>query len=233
MSRFIASSEALAKAASAHEHLKQLAIHGDLRPHRRLSPNDLAAHFRVSMTPIRDALVQLSTEGFISFDRGRGYWVKPFTVEEQRQLHEINLIFLVAALERAAAQPPRDALEVLLDLPRELADLPPDPLARGQVCTERLEAFYAAMSRASGNAVLARLAGLMMEQTHLVRLLDLRQPTTVARFGEALPQAAEAMLAKDAARAAGVMRDLMAGRLERLEALVRLANAHAEAARFP
>src|SRR4051812_43830733 len=106
MERPTVSREVLGKAASAYEYLKQLAIGGDLRPDRRLSAIDLADYLRVSVTPIRDALVRLAADGFITWEMSHGYFTKPFTVDEQRQLLELSYIFLTASMERALGRLP-------------------------------------------------------------------------------------------------------------------------------
>jgi DNA-binding GntR family transcriptional regulator len=223
----------VAKAASAHAHLKQLAIEGELRPRRRLSPGDLARALRVSMTPVRDALVQLWTEGFIHFDHGRGYWSKPFTVEEQRQLHDLNMLLAAGAIAPAASRPPRETLRSLGAPGPEEADQAQDPWRRGRLAAARVEAVLAAMSHASGNAALARVAQLATEQTHLVRVLDLQDPQVADAWNRGLAEFTAALAAGEAARALALARELGAGRQQRLPELVRRANAHAEAARFP
>src|SRR5689334_1233539 len=88
----------LTKSASAYEHLRRLATEGRLRPDRRLSPPDLAAELRVSVTPVRDALARLAAEGFISGRGGRGFFTKAYTVEEQRSLLQLLIAMGLAAL---------------------------------------------------------------------------------------------------------------------------------------
>src|SRR3990167_2870445 len=138
------------KSASAYEHLKRLAIRGDLRPGRRLSPTDLASHFQVSITPVRDALVRLAAEGFIRVEANRGYFTKPWTVDEQRDLLRIVAMHYVASLE---ARGGAGAQEGLAGLDQALSGEGADQARSAGIFVERLEQLHTALVDSTGNVV--------------------------------------------------------------------------------
>ncbi|MCE0764097.1 GntR family transcriptional regulator [Pseudonocardia kujensis] len=61
------------------EYLRHLILIGQLRPGDRLRVEHLAARFRISVTPIREALVELASEGFVERRPRRGYVVSKLT----------------------------------------------------------------------------------------------------------------------------------------------------------
>lgn len=223
------SREMLGKSASTYEHLKHLAIKGELRPDRRLSPVDLADYFRVSVTPIRDALVRLAAEGFITWEMSRGYFTKPFTVAEQRHLLEVGVVFLVASMERAMGHLPVELLEEFIE---------PEPLLIGDqqravFYAARFEALHSDFAAASQNDVLGSMSKAVVDRTHLTRLLDMQQPSVASDAAEAQQRIARAMLGQDLATAVRTTREALDARLQRLPALVDRANLQALQARFP
>ncbi|HEX9190134.1 MAG TPA: GntR family transcriptional regulator [Vicinamibacteria bacterium] len=80
-----------------YDHLRQLLNRGELRPGAFLDLDALEARLGVSRTPLRDALLQLDAEGFVTIRPRRGVQVRPLTREDIRHLYEI-----VGALEGAA-----------------------------------------------------------------------------------------------------------------------------------
>jgi DNA-binding GntR family transcriptional regulator len=80
-----------------YDHLRLLLNRGELRPGTPLDLDALEARLGVSRTPLRDALLQLESEGFVTILPRRGVEVRPLTRDDVRHLYEI-----VGALEGAA-----------------------------------------------------------------------------------------------------------------------------------
>jgi DNA-binding GntR family transcriptional regulator len=80
-----------------YDHLRQLLNRGELRPGAFLDLEALETRLGVSRTPLRDALLQLESEGFVEILPRRGVRVRALTREDVRHLYEI-----VGALEGAA-----------------------------------------------------------------------------------------------------------------------------------
>jgi DNA-binding GntR family transcriptional regulator len=80
-----------------YEHLRLLMNRGELRPGGYLDLDALEARLGVSRTPLRDALLQLESEGFVTILPRRGVQVRALTREDVRHLYEI-----IGALEGAA-----------------------------------------------------------------------------------------------------------------------------------
>jgi DNA-binding GntR family transcriptional regulator len=77
-----------------YEYLRDAINHGDLHPGSFLDQNRLSSSLGISRTPLRDALIQLETEGFVTILPRRGVVVNQLTLDDIRHLYEI-----VGALE--------------------------------------------------------------------------------------------------------------------------------------
>jgi DNA-binding GntR family transcriptional regulator len=80
-----------------YEHLRLLMARGELRPGGDLDLDALETRLGVSRTPLRDALLQLESEGFVTILPRRGVQVRALTREDVRHLYEI-----IGALEGVA-----------------------------------------------------------------------------------------------------------------------------------
>lgn len=78
----------------------------ELEAGSRLSDSVLAAELGVSRTPVREALVRLEREGFLDVDVGRGFFVKPLSTQEVRDVYPVLWTLEILALRNS---PPLEA----------------------------------------------------------------------------------------------------------------------------
>jgi GntR family carbon starvation induced transcriptional regulator len=64
--------EASSLAERAYQRLRSEILYGDLMPGERLRPADLQDKFQLGLTPIREALMRLSSENLVALDTNRG-----------------------------------------------------------------------------------------------------------------------------------------------------------------
>lgn len=91
-----------------YEYLRAAINGGDLKPGAFIDQNSLSTEMGISRTPLRDALIQLEAEGFVSILPRRGVVVNRLDEDAVRHLYEI-----IGALEGAAV------VEVYSQLGRE------------------------------------------------------------------------------------------------------------------
>ena len=103
-------------AAELRDHI----VDGEIPAGERINEVHLAARLEVSRTPLREALKQLVSEGFLMVLPRRGFFVRGLHAEEFEHLYRIRAILDPAALE-AAGLPDTKQLDELEALNRELA----------------------------------------------------------------------------------------------------------------
>ena len=72
-----------------YDYLREAMNRGDLAPGATLDLNAISRRLGVSRTPLRDALLQLETEGFVTILPRRGCMVNLLTREEIRDLYQL------------------------------------------------------------------------------------------------------------------------------------------------
>jgi DNA-binding GntR family transcriptional regulator len=106
----------------AYRRIRALLDRGQLPPRALHSANQLAETLGVSRTPVREALLQLAAEGFLSVAEGRGFRVREFSPKETEDFFETRrLIETFVARELAPQLAPDDLAALDLNL-RTLAE---------------------------------------------------------------------------------------------------------------
>lgn len=90
-----------------YENLKSAIINGKLRANQRINEKELTEHFRVSRTPVREAVLRLAAEGFVQIDSYRRAVVKMISYKELSEIYEV-----LGALDRLAIGQAVDNLSI-------------------------------------------------------------------------------------------------------------------------
>ncbi|MBL8552250.1 MAG: GntR family transcriptional regulator [Hyphomonadaceae bacterium] len=88
-----------------YREIKQAIIAGDLRLRQRLDIDTLAERWRVSATPVRQALAVLTAERLVSVESTRGYYVAFWSERELKELYEWRGTLARVAAETYAPEP--------------------------------------------------------------------------------------------------------------------------------
>lgn len=96
--------------------LKKLIIYNELEPGSRLVIRELCKEYKVSSTPVRDALHYLAANGLVE-DRKRGYYVIEASERDVEEIYEMRGILEPFALEQVF---PHLSREYLMDLRKKI-----------------------------------------------------------------------------------------------------------------
>lgn len=102
----------------AYRHLRQKLLDGSVPPGSRLSYGSIGKEIGVSATPVREAVGQLASEGFVELVPQLGAVVRRLTREEAVELYELREALESFAARRAAE---RIAARQLVELAENLA----------------------------------------------------------------------------------------------------------------
>lgn len=128
-------------------------FHGNLRAGQRLVTESLAIRFRVSHTPIREALIELRGIGVVDLLPNRGAVVRKVTARTVREVCQIRKVLECEAIRGAARRADRARVTDLAAEIRELAAAPADAdaVARARELDNRLHDL---IRESCGNAFL-------------------------------------------------------------------------------
>ena len=97
--------------------LRNQLINGDFRPSSIISPADLAKQLEVSQTPVREALIELARDGFLTNEPNRGFVVQPLELSEAAEIYP--LLWALETMALREAPPGADRLDRLVQINTE------------------------------------------------------------------------------------------------------------------
>jgi DNA-binding GntR family transcriptional regulator len=161
------------KSDVAYHELRRLILTGALAAGSRLAQYELADNLGMSITPLREAIRRLSSEGLIELDNHKDARVATIGAPEARQLFEVRLALDPAAVELAADRRTDD------DIARMRATvvrLRPVTRQWGEDALLAHREFHRALYLASHNDMLIKLLDDLWDKSDRYRRLGLELP---------------------------------------------------------
>ena len=143
-----------------YDFLRAEMARGGLQPGAFLDLNDIAARLGVSRTPLREALLHLEAQGFVTVLPRRGFRINPLTLDDIRHFYEIIGALEAAALEHAGGTLGPDDFARMRALDAEMADA---------VAAREFGRYYAANLAFHDTYLLRSQNARLVAQVHLLK----------------------------------------------------------------
>ncbi len=194
--------------ASAYRHLREAVLQGQIPMGARINELELATAWRVSRTPIRDAMRRLEAEGLVETVPGRGVRVPRLSLADIDELYEVREVLEGRAARRAAERATVEFHSRSNVLIRAFgAALKQGDLDRMFAIDGELHADIAAMS---GNSRLQRAIDTARAQVHQIRLRSFHVKGRAAKSLREMAKLTASLRARDGTRAEAAMREHIA-----------------------
>jgi DNA-binding GntR family transcriptional regulator len=131
--------------------LREAIIADRLKPGQRIVERDIAAAMQTSRGPVRDALLQLESEGLVVRYPHRGTFVTRLTIEDVKEIYSLRQAIESLAVDHLLKRATPADLQELDDLVQEMEDR----IAGSYSISEATEldlAFHRALCRISGHS---------------------------------------------------------------------------------
>lgn len=188
-----------------------------LQPGAPIFEQVLAQRFRVSKSPIRDALLRLQEQHLVEVLPRKGYRVRPISVADAVEMYEMRLLYERECALRAIENAADEALATLdrfRTVPRGV-DLP------GWIAYNRQ--FHLAVAAVCGNSRLARAASDIIEHFDRLTLVSLRGaqgPLGLKTFVDEHGEIVDALQRRDKRQAGMLIREHVEGSRKRTLAII-------------
>jgi len=175
-------------------------LDGRWNEHSRLNDSALAAELGVSRTPVREALIQLESEGLLACDPNRGFYLPALAREEAQEIYPIlwSLEQLAVFLAAGSAQDLRKNLEQAASR----ATAASDPVA----ALKQDRAWHSALVESSGNQRLIEITRRIEALTRRYAAALLHDSAIAERRAREHAQIAEALATDQPARAFALLK---------------------------
>jgi DNA-binding GntR family transcriptional regulator len=145
--------------------LRGAIMYGSLPPGSQLAESELAAQFRVSRGPLREAMQRLVQEGLLRSERNRGLFVITLTPDDVRDIYVAR-----AAVERAAVSlilrnGSGRAVDLLAEVHRQMQDAAAE--SDYHALSDADLRFHEVLVAESGSPRLMRMHGTLLVETRM------------------------------------------------------------------
>lgn len=160
-----------------YQNLRNMILDFDLPPGSRITEQELADQFKVSRTPIREALQHLATEGYLEIRPKQGCFIPPVDIEAIAEHYDVRVALEAMIVELACEHMSDDALQKLAAFW--------NPANHGQMhdYAEHIslveESFHMQLAAGSGNRVLTDYLKDVNDRIRIIRRLGFPDETSV------------------------------------------------------
>lgn len=167
----------------AYERLKEAILSGHMKPGEVYNEMALAAEMGVSRTPVREALLELASQGFVTFLPRKGVMVNYFTLQDAQEFFELRKVIEVAVIEKVTANSKR--------LNFRQADTELRLIKKAAAKNDRVgflkadRAFHMELARLAGNR---RMTAVLNNLRDLISLLGLEALSKPQRMQEVIEE---------------------------------------------
>ncbi|KQU28536.1 GntR family transcriptional regulator [Rhodococcus sp. BP-316] len=157
----------------AYAQLRSWILLGTLPAGSRLAQYELADRLQMSITPLREAVRRLSSEGLIELDSHKNVRIAPMSATQARQLFEVRLSLDPTAVELAAQ---RRTERDIVDMRAAASRLVPVTQKWGEEGLIAHREFHRTLYLASHNDVLIHLLEDLWDKSDRYRRVGLELP---------------------------------------------------------
>ncbi|MBO2451349.1 GntR family transcriptional regulator [Actinomadura barringtoniae] len=200
--------------------IRELIMDGQVRPGEFLRLERLALDFGISVTPVREALQSLRSEGFVQLEPRRGFVVAPLSKQDVNDLFWVQATIAAELTVRAARRMEPETMRDLTGIQRSLEQAV--AAGRADLVEDHNHAFHRAINLAADSEKLAWSLGSVSR--YVPRGLYGRLPDWPAAVERDHLRILEALRSGDPHAASGAMRlhimragELLIAHLERQE----------------
>ncbi|GAB3288194.1 GntR family transcriptional regulator [Parasphingorhabdus pacifica] len=192
----------------AREAVRNQIVLGKIEPGEVVSVVTVAADLGVSVTPVREAVMDLAHLGMVEIIRNRGFRVPMLTEHDLDEIFKLRTMLEVSAIsEVAQVLDSTDALAF-----RQLAEQITEAASEGELASflERDRQFHLGLLEALGNQRLVTMVGQLRDQARMQGLQKLADRGELTRSGQEHIEIMDAIERGDADEAASLMRKHLA-----------------------
>lgn len=208
-SHLLRSAEPKTLADDAFLRVREDIVSGALRPAERLRPDRLSARYGIGLSPMREALSRLASDGLVLAEGQRGFFVAPAAVEELQDVADLRTQFSVLALQRSIARGDEaweaGIVAAYYQLNKLVKQMKAAPATYADEWERRNRAFHAALEAACGSPWLLHFCQILYDQSERYRRNFVAYPKIEARIYEEHRLIMEAALKRDAKTACRVL----------------------------
>jgi GntR family transcriptional regulator, carbon starvation induced regulator len=212
-------------ADTAFELIREDIIHGRLVSGEKLRPDVLRERHGIGLSPVREALSRLASDGLAAAEGRRGYFVAPVLIDELLDVTRLRIEFSVMALRASIALGDEkwesEVVATFYRLNKLHASMRAEPSTYADQWEDCNRAFHTVVGAACGSPWLLHFCNILYDHSERYRRSFVTYPSIEAEVHDGHQVILDAILARDAEAASEALRshiDIGADKVRKLMA---------------
>lgn len=160
-------------ADAAFQRIREDIVRSRLRPGEKLQPDQLRDRYGIGLSPVREALSRLASDGLAVAQGQRGFFVAPVSIGELMDVADLRIQFSVKALERSIQLGDESweagIVAAYYQLNKLVKHMKATPASYADEWEKRNRAFHAALEAACGSPWLLHFCEILYHQSERYR----------------------------------------------------------------
>jgi len=190
-----------------YKQIKHDIITCKLAPGEPLSESQFLDRFKVSKTPIREALTSLVQDGLVEYTPNRGFMVTPISVSDIQEIFEARIFFETELFRLAVKKISDEEIEELEKQSRVDGDVKSPDYA--ETFLESNRKFHTALAAAGGNHRLLWYYDTLMNEAQRLFYMDISLHHKDFRWGHGHEGIIKALRSRDEEAGVTTIRDTL------------------------
>ncbi|MEM9433430.1 MAG: GntR family transcriptional regulator [Pseudomonadota bacterium] len=166
--------EKITRVDDAYLRLKEAIRSSDLAPNEQLTEPEIAGRLGMSRTPVREALIRLTSDGLVKLIPRHGALILPVSKKDMEEIYDILSVLEPAAAYKLAER--RPSAEVLKPLYESVQNMQKAVEAEDlEAWAQADDAFHTLFLELQGNSRIVAMVSVLYDQAHRARVMTLNK----------------------------------------------------------
>jgi len=140
---------------STYSQIRNFLLSSDIYPGQKISHAELGKKMGISFSPLREAFVQLTTEGLLIHKNQRGFFVPEIGYEEARELYDARILIEPYLVKKAAEFITKKKIKIIDGIQKKYQKMAAEPYSRGRLLVDK--SFHLEIMEHGDNSQLLRI----------------------------------------------------------------------------
>lgn len=187
-----------------YSQIKGFLLSSDIYPGQKIPHAELGHKMGISFSPLREAFIQLTTEGLLIHKKQRGFFVPEIGYEEAGELYDARILIEPYLVEKAAGAITKEKIKIINGIQKQYNKMGTEPYSRERLLVDK--SFHVEIMKIGGNRKLLRMVdsiyNLLIVRRSIVQLSPSRPHMAHKEHSEIF----EALKKKDGKKASQLMK---------------------------
>jgi DNA-binding GntR family transcriptional regulator len=187
-----------------YSQIKNFLLSSDIYPGQKIPHAELGQKMGISFSPLREAFIQLATEGLLIHKNQRGFFVPEISYDEARELYDARILIEPHLVKEAAQFITEKKIKIIDEIQKQYHKMAHEPYSRERLLVDKR--FHLEIMEMGGNSKLLRIVDGIFDLLIVRRSILHLSPSRPHKAHKEHSEIFEALKKRDGKKASQLMK---------------------------